>query len=590
MTAAALKAPFPWFGGKSRVAHIVWDRFGGVANYVEPFAGSLAVLLGRPDVAGAETVNDLDCTSPDNRVLMADLTWRRAGDLRPDDPIIAFDEHNGEASQGLRAPKRYRHWRYGKVLAIEFRKRPSYRLRFSDGTEVVASENHLWLGGSHCSGGRGWRWQTTKGLVCNRRGQRSWLLKLCQVHQQEQSYEGGWIGGFFDGEGNLAGAPGWRCVAAQNPGVVFDRANELLRQRGFCVSNPETHRKTQRIEINGGTRKALRFLMTFRPLRLLTNFEKFLPSASLYGRDHQAVALVEKEYLGETEVVAVETNARTYVVEGLASHNCYLANFWRALAADPEAVASWADWPVNEADLHARHLWLVNQANFCEQMKTDPDFHDAKIAGWWVWGICQWIGSGWCSHPEWTGRTNAGSKARGIFADRTERRLPMLGSGGNGVHRTMPNLGDSGRGINRGAPLYEYMDALAARLRRVRVCCGDWKRVLGPSPTYKHGLTGIFLDPPYASERDADIYNHDSFDVAHDVAKWAIANGDNSLLRIALCGYEGEHAMPESWECVPWKAPGGYGSQSDAGRGRENASKERIWFSPYCLRQESLFA
>ena len=44
-----LKAPFPWFGGKSRVSHIVWDYFGDVANYVEPFAGSLAVLLGRPN-------------------------------------------------------------------------------------------------------------------------------------------------------------------------------------------------------------------------------------------------------------------------------------------------------------------------------------------------------------------------------------------------------------------------------------------------------------------------------------------------------------------------------------------------------------
>lgn len=32
-----LKAPFPWFGGKSRVAPIVWDRFGDVPNYVEPF-------------------------------------------------------------------------------------------------------------------------------------------------------------------------------------------------------------------------------------------------------------------------------------------------------------------------------------------------------------------------------------------------------------------------------------------------------------------------------------------------------------------------------------------------------------------------
>src|SRR5262245_937421 len=75
----------------------------------------------------------------------------------------------------------------------------------------------------------------------------------------------------------------------------------------------------------------------------------------------------------------------------------YLANFWRAIAYDPEAVAEWADWPVNENDLHARHAWLVaRRENFTRRLEGDPDFFDSKVAGWWVWGICAWIGSGWC--------------------------------------------------------------------------------------------------------------------------------------------------------------------------------------------------
>ena len=76
----------------------------------------------------------------------------------------------------------------------------------------------------------------------------------------------------------------------------------------------------------------------------------------------------------------------------------FLANFWRAVAADPDAVAAWCDWPVNEADLFARHLWLVNTGRErLAAMDTDPEWFDAKVAGWWVWGICAWIGSGWCS-------------------------------------------------------------------------------------------------------------------------------------------------------------------------------------------------
>lgn len=84
--------------------------------------------------------------------------------------------------------------------------------------------------------------------------------------------------------------------------------------------------------------------------------------------------------------------------------------------------------------------------------------------------------------------------------------------------------------------------------------------------------------------------NEDSRDVAHQVRDWAIANGDNPELRIGLCGYEGEHAMPKGWNEVRWKANGGFGNQSSGRtRGRENASRERIWFSPHCLAQPTLF-
>lgn len=77
--------------------------------------------------------------------------------------------------------------------------------------------------------------------------------------------------------------------------------------------------------------------------------------------------------------------------------DCMVANFWRAVQNDPDVVAEHADNPVNEADQHARHLWLCSQEEFRERMKTEPDFYDSKIAGWWVWGQCIWIGSGWCS-------------------------------------------------------------------------------------------------------------------------------------------------------------------------------------------------
>ena len=255
-----------------------------------------------------------------------------------------------------------------------------------------------------------------------------------------------------------------------------------------------------------------------------------------------------------------------------------VANFWRALQHDPEGVAEAADNPVNEADQHARHLWLCSAEDFRERMKTEPEFYDAKIAGWWVWGQCIWIGAGWCA-----------------------RQLPHLGNAGTGVHRKLPHLGDAGTGVQESdltsgtlarGQILAYMRALAERIRKVRVCCGDWSRLCGPSVTIKHGITGVFLDPPYAdeAERTDNLYASDSGSVAHAVAAWALEWGEHRDMRIALCGYEGEHSIPASWECVEWKARGGYGSQGN-GTGRENAGRERIWFSPHCLKpKQGLFS
>lgn len=131
------------------------------------------------------------------------------------------------------------------------------------------------------------------------------------------------------------------------------------------------------------------------------------------------------------------------------------------------------------------------------------------------------------------------------------------------------------------------MQQLSERLRGVRVCSGDWSRVCGSSVTFKHGATAVFLDPPYADTagRAANLYTNDCLSVAHAVREWAIEQGENPLMRIALCGYEGEHAMPGSWEALAWKAAKGYGGQKQSGI-NDNSKRERIWFSPACQKAD----
>lgn len=62
-TLVNLKAPFPYFGGKSMVANIVWQALGQPDHYIEPFVGSAAVLLKRPEynpLQHTETICDKD--------------------------------------------------------------------------------------------------------------------------------------------------------------------------------------------------------------------------------------------------------------------------------------------------------------------------------------------------------------------------------------------------------------------------------------------------------------------------------------------------------------------------------------------------
>jgi DNA adenine methylase len=271
-----------------------------------------------------------------------------------------------------------------------------------------------------------------------------------------------------------------------------------------------------------------------------------------------------------------------------------LANFWRAVSHDPEAVAEHAANPVNEADLHARHLWLVNAKNgITERLMADAGWFDAKAAGWWVWGVNCWIGSGFCSgNGPWV-------SVDGIFTKRgtgqgVNRKLPHLGNTGGGVNRQLPHLGGTGRGVNRKLTqgnrksfLQDWFADLKSRLHETRVACGDWERVCGPSVLRSAGgITGIFFDPPYDLNMRTAVYANES-GCAKDVLAWCVKHGGERDLRVVLAGYDGEHnhLTEHGWRVHAWKASGGFGLQGD-GTGKENAAKERLWFSPHCLDYE----
>jgi hypothetical protein len=236
---------------------------------------------------------------------------------------------------------------------------------------------------------------------------------------------------------------------------------------------------------------------------------------------------------------------RTYYSETVNDADGLLVNGWRSIQLHPDETAEWASWPVTEADLTARHLWLVRwrEERNLERLMADPEWCDPRAAGYWMWGQSCWIGSGWCSGrgPWIVGpdgrimkrkrtddpgvhckRPHLSNNGQGVnHADLrepgVERKRPHVSDNGQGVNRPqlrepgvkrqLPHVGDNGRGVNHGnlrepgvcegtacaaepdwhpmtmPKLREWFRFLSARLRHVRIINGDWTRAVTTGAT-----------------------------------------------------------------------------------------------------------
>ncbi len=107
-------------------------------------------------------------------------------------------------------------------------------------------------------------------------------------------------------------------------------------------------------------------------------------------------------------------------VETVNDASGLIANVWRAIRDDPDAVALHADDIVSEVDLSAWHRTLVAAADDLKaKLIADPRFFDAELAGRWIWGASCWLGSGWCDGTRGACTRASASSRRGTRPGRT---------------------------------------------------------------------------------------------------------------------------------------------------------------------------
>lgn len=274
-------------------------------------------------------------------------------------------------------------------------------------------------------------------------------------------------------------------------------------------------------------------------------------------------------FCGSCAILLARPQSHAGKVETVNDADGMIVNVWRAIRNAPDAVAHECAIPVMELELHARLAKTKEHCmtpDFKAWIEADEKHFDAYWAANWLYCTCASIGECWSDDGPW----RRVKEADGEIRLRNVRKLPHLGSAGEDSEDILPHE----------ATVRQYLRALARRLERVRITCGDWRRVVSTPTTILAGRSnaGIFLDPPYTV--GTDLYA-EANDVTAEVCDWCVKCGDDLRVRIALCGFDvdGHNALlAHGWSVVQGRA-GGHGYNKD----KADCKRERIWLSPGCI-------
>jgi DNA polymerase I-like protein with 3'-5' exonuclease and polymerase domains/uracil-DNA glycosylase len=253
------------------------------------------------------------CLAPETRVLTGDLRWVELGTIRVGDELIGFDEHGrGKASkQGPTAT-----YQPALVEGTMRLKLDCYRVTTDRGVSVVASDDHLWLARDGSAKGRTRYWKKTCDLQPG-----DLIATFVDPWDEDTSWEAGFIAGFLDGEGCVLkhGA----CFT-QNPGTALSHMLALLKTKGFdTFVNKKANARSVNVYPHGGVPGAMRMIGQFRAPRLIEKARKLWNGKKTGGPCSPAAIVRSVEFVGQREVVAMKTSTKTFIAEGMLTHNCW---------------------------------------------------------------------------------------------------------------------------------------------------------------------------------------------------------------------------------------------------------------------------
>ena len=268
------------------------------------------------------------CLGPRTKILKADLTWHNIEDIFVGHELIGVDESGDKQHK--------RRLRRSIVTDKWIVNKPSYELLLSNGQQIITSFEHPWLTKKYK--GSSYQWISTQDLKIG-----SEIGSLIKPWETDMTYEGGWLSGIYDGEGTT----NQQTISfSQNEGLVLDKALTILNKLNseYKIYN-KTKDKTIKI-VCSSMRDSMRLIGMLRPVRLLKKAHTLWEGRKADSLEH--VYLVSKKFIGTQKLVGISTTTKTYIAEGLYTHNCDAKG--HDLSVDDESL-----WNYNCADVCGEH-------------------------------------------------------------------------------------------------------------------------------------------------------------------------------------------------------------------------------------------
>lgn len=265
------------------------------------------------------------CYTPDMRVLTSDYRWVAIGDVFVGDRLMAVDEDTGltMTESGRKSERRIRN---AIVEAKHTFCHDVYEIELSSGTKLKATGEHRHL----CKkrGGDDTQWRE----VLNTEEGDFIRSAFYKPDDHSLDYEDGWFAGMLDGEGTFAATPAIRIGVCQVDGPVLRRMKkyldnagiryyELIDDRKSGESSKLGNKPVHCLRIDRMTDVA-KLITRTRPSRFVSRelfVGKKLPKSCEGFEAWQKVLSIKK--IGKREVVDIQTSEKTYICEGIVSHN-----------------------------------------------------------------------------------------------------------------------------------------------------------------------------------------------------------------------------------------------------------------------------